>query len=317
MKLLKILGVVVVLAGAGLLVTVYGLFNSHVLAQGRPFDSAQGRPFESDPKRQLTILDGRGGRIGVSARDLDAAEADRQKVQGGVMIDEVEPDSPAEKAGLKRSDVIVEFDGEHVRSARQFSRLVRETAPGRSVKATIVRDGRRSDVQLTPAEGRSADTFLFDPGNHGFDRLGDLGDRLGDLGDRLDDLGPFVERMPPFNFNFDMDLPGLGSSRGRLGVTVNQLTNQLATYFGAKDGVLVAAVTEGSAADKAGLKAGDVITSINGERVGSREDLTRALRGVKDDGEVTIGIVRDKKESSLKAKLDPISRRSMRSTRPA
>src|SRR5260370_25871542 len=98
MKLLKILGVVVVLAGACLWVTASGRFDSDLLAQGRPFDSAQGRLFESGPKRQLTILDGRGGRIGVSARDLDAAEADRQKVQGGVMIDEVQPDSPAEKA---------------------------------------------------------------------------------------------------------------------------------------------------------------------------------------------------------------------------
>ena len=169
---------------------------------------------------------------------------------------------------------------------------------------------------MTPAEGRAADTFLFDRGDRTRGRLGDLGDRLGDLGDRLGDLGPFVERMHPFDFNFNFDLPGMGSSRGRLGVTVEELTNQLATYFGAKDGVLVASVTEGSAADKAGLKAGDVITTINGGRIHSRDELTQALRDVKEDGEVTIGIVRDKKESSLKAKLEPSSRRLLRS-RPA
>src|SRR5216684_5689871 len=62
--------------------------------------------------RALSVLDGRGGRIGVSARDLEAPEADRQKVQGGgVLIDDVQPDSPAEKAGLRRADVIVELDG--------------------------------------------------------------------------------------------------------------------------------------------------------------------------------------------------------------
>lgn len=311
MKLLRICGVVVVLAGAGLWVTAHGQ------DQGRPIAAAQGRRFEVAPRRELTILDGRGGRIGVSARDLDAAEADRHKVQGGVMIDEVQPDSPAEKAGLKRSDVIVEFDGEHVRSARQFSRLVQETAPGRTVKASVVRDGHRSDVQLTPAEGKAADMFLFNRGGRDRDRLGDLGRGLDDLGDRLEDLAPFVGRMPPFDFLFDMDLPGMGSSRGRLGATVDELTNQLATYFGAKDGVLVAAVAEGSAAERAGLKAGDVITSINGGRIRSREELTQALRDVKDEGEVTIGIVRDKKESSLKVKLEPISRRPLRFTRPA
>jgi serine protease Do len=308
MEVFKVVPAVVVLAGAGLWVSVSGPSGLHLLAQGRRAESA--------PTRELTILDGRGGRIGVSARDLDPAEADRQKLQGGVVIDEVQPDSPAEKAGLKRTDVIVEFDGEHVRSARQFSRLVQETAAGRTVKATIVRDGRRSDVELTPAEGRAGDGFLFDRSNRG-DRLGDLGRDLGDLGDRLGGLAPFAGRVPPFDFRFDMDLPGMSSSRGRLGVTVDELTNQLATYFGVKDGVLVSAVTEGSAADQAGLKAGDVITSINGERIRSRDELTQSLRDVKDDGEVTIGIVRGGKESSLKAKLEPVSRRQKRFTRPA
>jgi serine protease Do len=262
--------------------------------------------------RVLSVLDGRGGRIGVSARDLDAPEADRQKVQGGVLIDDVQPDSPAGKAGLKRADVIVEFDGEHVRSARQFSRLVQETAPGRAVKATIVRDGRRSDVQITPSDGREADTFMRGGDDRLRWQLGDLGDfnyfrDFGRLGDQL-----------PFNFNFDFDVLGQMSSHGRLGVTVDELTNQLRTYFGAKDGVLVATVTEGSAGDKAGLKAGDVITSVNGQRVRSRQDLAQALRDVKDEGEVTIGIVRDKKETSVTAKLEaPRAGRMFRTTRPA
>src|SRR5204863_7416829 len=143
-------------------------------------------------------------------------------------------------AGLKRSDVIVEFDGERVRSARQFGRLVEETPPGRSVKATITREGQRKDVQITPGEGRAA--ALFD-GNRIREQMGDLAGRL-----------------PDMNFNFDWD--GTLSGR-RLGVTVDELTHQLADYFGAKDGVLITAVTDGSAAARAGLKAGDVITSIN------------------------------------------------------
>ncbi len=264
--------------------------------------------------RALSVLDGRGGRIGVSARDLDAPEAERQKVQGGVLIDDVQPDSPAEKAGLKRADVIVEFDGEHVRSARQFSRLVQETAPGQVVKATIVRDGRRSDVQITPSDGREADSFMGGAADRLRWQLGDPGDfnyfrDFGHLGDQL-----------PFNFNFDFDVPGLMSSRSRLGVTVDELTNQLGTYFGAKEGVLVAAVAEGSAGDKAGLKAGDVITSVNGQRIRSRQDLSQALRDVKDDGEVTIGIVRDKNETSLKvktAKIESPRAGRMFRTRPA
>src|SRR5205823_13540170 len=172
------------------------------------------------------------------------------------------------------SDIIVEFDGEAVRSARQFTRLVRESAPARPGKGTIVRDGSRRDGEITPADGR--------------DGLVIAGDRLRDR------LGDLYERMPQFNFDFD--LPFAFDGRGRLGVSVQELTPQLASYFGVKDGVLGTWVTDDVPASRAGLKAGDVITKIDNTTVGSREDLVRALREVKDGGETTIGIVRAKKE---------------------
>jgi len=96
----------------------------------------------------------------------------------------------------------------------------------------------------------------------------------------------------------------------RLGVSVEELTSQLAGYFGAKDGVLVTSVADGSPASRAGLKAGDVITAINGQSVRSREDLLRGLREAPDSDEVTIGIVRDKKDSAVKAKLEAPRRTS-------
>lgn len=291
MKLVKLFGVLVALAGLGALAivaapSIFGRFDSRALAQDR--DSAGGGA------RELTVLTGRGAAIGVSIRDVEPAEAERQQVQGGVVISDVRPDMPADKAGLKRGDILVEFDGEHVRSARQFTRLVQETAPGRTVKATIVRDGQRSDVQITPDE-RRGDVMIS----------GDWGDYMRDLGRGLGRLG---DRLPPFDFNFDFDLPSLTGRR--LGVNVQGLTTQLADYFGAKDGVLVTSVTDGSAASRAGLKAGDVITSINGDPIRSREDLARGLRDAKSQ-EVTIGIVRDKKESTVKATIEP-PRRTLR-----
>jgi serine protease Do len=269
MKLIKLLGVLVVLAGVGVLALVYA-----------PSSLAQERR-----GRELTVLAGRGAEIGVFVRDEDA----------GVTIDEVRPDSPAEKAGLKRSDVIVEFDGERVRSARQFSRLVQESTPGRKVKATVLRDKQKKDVEIAMTENRRADLFID-------------GDRLRD---RLGDLGGQLNWLPPFNYNFDFDLPEITSGR-RLGVSVQEMTDQLSTYFGAKQGVLVTAVTEGSPAARAGLKAGDVITSVGSDRVRSREDLLRGLRDAKND-KVDLGIVREKKESTVTATLDPpVRRRSLR-----
>lgn len=265
MKLLKFLGWFVVIAAAALVVVAVP-----VLAQNRSELGRQDRGL-----RELTVLAGRGAEIGVRITD---------RTEGGVVVEDVQPDSPAEKAGIKRSDVITDFDGERVRSARQFERLVRETPPGRRVKATITREGQRRDVEITPSEGRDA-AMIFD-GDRMRERLGDL-----------------AGRFPDLNFNFDFDMPGSLSGR-RLGVTVDELSHQLAEYFGTKDGVLVTNVIEGSAAARAGLKAGDVITSINGSRVASREDLMRGLREATSE-DVTIGIVRDRKESSLKATIEP------------
>src|SRR2546428_13480915 len=129
MRLVKFGEVLVTLFGAVALAlvlapSVFGRFDSRALAQGRP----EAQDLERSA-RGLMMLAGRGAELGVRI-----AEGTTE----GVVIEEVQPDSPAEKAGLKRSDVIVEFDGERVRSARQFRRLVDETPPGRTVKATVI-----------------------------------------------------------------------------------------------------------------------------------------------------------------------------------
>jgi serine protease Do len=243
--------------------------------------------------RALSVLAGRGSGIGVRISD---------RSEGGVVVDDVVPDSPADKAGLKRSDVIVEFDGEQVRSARQFTRLVQETPSGRSVKVAFTREGQRRDVQVTPDE-RRGDVMISGDFDHFGDYMRDFGREMGRLGERLE----------PFNFNFNFDTPFM--SGRRLGVNIEELTSQLADYFGAKDGVLVTSVTDGTPASRAGLKAGDVITSINGSAVTNREDLLRGLRNATSD-DVQIGIVRDKKESSVTAKIEQPVRRTPRG-RPA
>jgi serine protease Do len=253
--------------------------------------------------RELTILGGRGGELGVRITDATS---------GGVEIAEVQPDGAAEKAGLKRGDIIVEFDGEHVRSGRQFARIVQETPAGRSVKATIVRDGKRQDLQVTPSEGRGSATIIDGGRMLDADRLRE---RFGDRFERARFDFKDFDHLRDLPFTFDFGLPVIGSS-GRLGVEVDELTNQLAQYFGAKDGVLVTSVVDGSAASRAGIKAGDVITSINGTAVGSRGDLIRALRDVDAGAEVSIAIVRDRKEATVKATIEA-PRRTLRGARPA
>ena len=79
--------------------------------------------------RALEIFGGSGSQIGVSIRDVedDDAKAAKLPAPGGVVIEEVSEDSPAARAGMKKGDIVVEFDGERVRGVRQFTRLVQET----------------------------------------------------------------------------------------------------------------------------------------------------------------------------------------------
>jgi predicted metalloprotease with PDZ domain len=259
------------------------------------------------PAPRAMWLDGRGSSIGVRVRDLSGEDLEKTKLpQGsGAVVDDVEDDSPAEKAGLRRGDVIVEFDGERVRSARQLSRLVQETPDGRSVRATIVRDGSRQTLDVTPEAGA---------------RFG----RRGDVTIDLPDLEREVERglrALPRNFSFDFDwdaVPGprLGA-RGRLGVRLQPLTEQLAAHFGASEGVLVSSVDEGSPAGKAGLKAGDVIMAVNGRAVSEPGDVSRELRDSDTASSVEITVMRERKPLTLKAELPDRRATPRRYTRPA
>jgi serine protease Do len=303
-------------------VALFGVVLGATLAAAVASVVAQTRqsPERNDgPRSQVMMLDGRGGQLGVFVRDLD--EAGLKAAAGatsGVRIDDVDQDSPAAKAGLKEGDIVVDVDGERVRSARQFARLIQETPDGRSVSLGVVRDGKRQSISVTP-EARSF-AFSFD-GNmldHDMARgLRDLGPRLrAEIEPRLREIEPHLREFRfngPMNFDFDM-LPRTTSPRSRLGVQLNELTPQLAEYFGVKDGgVLVSSITRDSAAEKAGLKAGDVITSVNGGRVRHSDDLVDELRDAKD-GEITIGIVRDKQESTVKATIE--NPRAVRPGRP-
>ncbi len=262
--------------------------------------------------RRVIRLDGRGSQLGVLVSDGDAA------AKPGVRIDGVDDGSAAAKAGVQEGDVVVEFDGERVRSARQLTRLVQETPPGRAVKMTVLRGSARQTLDVTPESSQTA--FNWN-GRDGAEIRADL------RGTVARDIEREIERglrdlprsgQPMFDFRLDGRIPGTRGP-GRLGVQVESLSDQLAGYFGAATGgVLVSSVTKESPAEKAGLRAGDVITTVNGTAVRDAGELVEELSEAKDGAEVSIGILRDKKASTVKATLEaPRGSRARRSTRPA
>jgi serine protease Do len=231
------------------------------------------------------VFKGSGSQIGVTIRDLTSEDL-KGKAASGVVVEEVEADSPAAKAGFRAGDVVVEFDGERVRSARQFTRLVQETVIGRPVQAAVLRDGQRVTLNVEPrAWGGYKDLTFPRPG--------------------------VKAKIPAPVVRWDAFGGLLGT--GRLGITVDDLSPQLAEYFGAKEGVLVKSVNDNSVANKAGLRAGDVITAIDGGAVKTSADLRRRTQRLEDGDEFTLSVVRDKKTLSLKGKVEvPQTRPSTR-----
>ena len=251
------------------------------------------------PDRRMLMLEGRGSQIGVVVRD-GAADAP------GVHVDAVDADSPAERAGVRAGDVITEFDGERVRSARQFTRLVQETAPGQRVSLSVQRAGQRQALQVTPEDRVTSWAPNIDA-----DEIRREVERS------LEGLRDLPHMIDAPGFRFRMESPT--GPRGRLGVQVERLTPQLEAYFGAAEGgVLVAEVTQGSAAEKAGLKAGDVITAVNGTSVRDAGDLVEELREAGAGAQVEVRVVRDRATITLKATLEPAGRpQAPRRGRPA
>src|SRR5579863_2287237 len=225
--------------------------------------------------------------MGVMLTDVTADKAHELKLPGefGAIVQKVESDSPASKAGLEKGDVILEFNGERVWSVAELSRRVRETPPGRTISLRVSRDGRARTVSVK-LESHGNEFLSYMP-------------------------GPSVVqipevKVPPFNFNFEGLMGG-----PRLGIETDDLTSQLANYFGVKGGkgVLVREVNAGSPAEKAGLKAGDCIVAVDGKEVASVGELRDALRSESgtvagEKHEHTLAIVRDRHEQSVKVQVE-------------
>lgn len=235
-----------------------------------------------------------GGYLGVYAENISRENMGRYHMNQarGVGITQVIKDSPAEKAGLRKDDVILRLDGENITSVRKLNRLVAEIAPDQSVRVTVSRGG--SEQELTATIGKRNNSSMAQGWLSGEPRVWKW---------EGDPKNFKFEGMPFERFNFDFEKDGdvtfLFNGR-RIGVSTIQLNKQLADYFGITGGkgVLVTSVTEDGPAAKAGVKAGDVITAIDGEAVDSPGDISRVI-GRKKEGSVTLTVIRNKSQQTI------------------
>lgn len=231
----------------------------------------------------IFVRSGGGSYLGVGVADIghERAQALHLKEERGVEIKSVAENSPAAKAGLKERDVVLEYNGEKVEGMEQFMRMVRETPPGRQCSLSVWRNG--AVQSLTVTMGRRNRGAMMRPGAK-------------DFSFEIPAM-PAMPRLP--------DMSGLMAWRSTmLGVNSESLTPQLAGFFGVKDGVLVRSVIKNSAAEKAGIKAGDVITAVNGTKVKSPQEISNVLRGLRPPKTIPVVVVRRQQEMTLNVTLE-------------
>jgi len=183
---------------------------------------------------------------------------------------------------VKPGDVVLEYNGQRVEGMEQFGRMVRETPPGREVKLTIGRNG-------------STQTLMAVLGSRKYRFSGNF---------------PQGFEVPEFHMP---DIPQIFTTihSPMLGVEAESLGSQLAVYFGVKEGVLVRSVLDSTPAQKGGIKAGDVITRVDGMAVTTPSELSSAVRAANSKKTYAIELERDRKPVTVNVTVEDRSERSI------
>jgi serine protease Do len=242
-----------------------------------------GSVMEGQPLRLIDVADiPTVSYLGIGWHDVNAEMAKALKLpeEGGVEVTKLDPNSPAAAAGIKEGDVLMQYGGERVQGTEQLLRLLRETPAGREVKLQIYRDGASQIVSakivLRPATLNQGVLVPIQPG-----------------------LLPFQGARQ------DVPVNRMSWVSGVLGAELESLEGQLADSFGVKIGVLVRSVMRGSAAGRAGLRAGDVITQVDDAKVATATDVSGRIRASRGPSAM-LTVLRDHHELSLIVAVDGI-----------
>ncbi|MCW5980536.1 MAG: PDZ domain-containing protein [Bryobacteraceae bacterium] len=279
----------------------YAILLMAVSAAASALTGAQGPPQPGKDRVKIGKLQmqGAGERpksfLGIGVKEVDAAAAKERKLaeERGVEITQVSEDSAAARAGLQKGDIILEYSGQPVQGIEQFVRLVRETPPGRKLILKIDREGRTQTVDAVMGTCEKCGSVFAWGGAPDLDEL-----RI-----EIPQLpNPNVWRL---NEDWFPDTPHVFTTwrSSQLGIEAEALESQLAGFFGVKEGVLVRSVSKNSAAEKAGLRAGDVITKAGASSVAKPRDVSRAMREA-NSGSMALTIVREKREMTLTVTLE-------------
>ncbi len=236
------------------------------------------------------------GYLGVGVAEITEERVKTLKLKSdhGVVVMNVGEETPAARAGLKELDVIVAFNGQPVDGVEQFTRVVRETPPNRKVAIQIVRGGAPQTITATTATRSPANV---------------LGGSLPPMPPMPEmpviPRTPWDEESPLTNLNRATIFRGFPFAQSFAGMDAEPVGGQLAEYFGVKEGVLVRSVEPESPAQKAGLKAGDVIVRSANKPIRTPSELSRQVHAlVARKAPVVLTAVRNHKEMPFTLKIE-------------
>lgn len=220
--------------------------------------------------------------IGVGFQEIDAERAKALKLpeERGVEVTMVKEGSPAEKAGLAKGDVILEYNGQRVEGSDSFLRFVKETPPGRVVKLGIYRGGQTRVIPVTTISRKEA----------------------GETESWKVEI-PEIPDIPRI-FIPDMPQPTMSWNNRTLGVQAEGISGEFAEFFGAKQGVVIRGVHKNTPAERAGLKVGDLIIKCDDVPVTSVRQMSAKLREDGDKRNYTLTIMRNRTEMQIPVVLD-------------
>jgi membrane-associated protease RseP (regulator of RpoE activity) len=225
--------------------------------------------------------DAKPGYLGIRMQEIEGglAEALGMKEGAGVLVGQVIEGSPASTAGLEQGDIIVKVDGSPVGTPGELRALVQDKGTGDPVSIDVMRDGKSKTIRVTLGEAEEDEAFAPRA--------------FGPMGEHHDE-------------EFGEGFSWTEGKHGYLGVKTQPLSKELAQFFGVQggEGALVSEVVPDTPASKLGLRAGDVITKVNGVSVDGPGELTDAVRRIDQAKEVDIEWVREKRVRSGKAAIE-------------
>lgn len=197
--------------------------------------------------------------LGVYIEDLTPAERTELKINEGVRVEDVVPNSPAQKSGIKKSDIILKIEKEPIKDSDHLVKVIRSYKNGSKIDIETLSDGKLKKRTVT-------------------------------LESRTRSLLP--------------DINIVNTRTRHLGLKLQRLTEQLKRHFDVEYGALVAEVFSNSPAERAGVKAGDILLSVEGNEINYSYNLREAIKSKKSGETVTLVIKRGKDTLNLEAEIE-------------